>query len=187
MDQAPASLWRAFGHDPRDPATEPLRASDQDRDVARDALAAAFADGRLDRTEYDDRVAALEGTRTYGELVSLLDDLVPTAPGALVATPEHVPFEAEQRYEAQLRRALATMLVPSLICLVVWFVGGLGPDGWDPTYPWPLFVVAGTAVRPLLLRLHRADVILAEQRRLERKQQRRLSGRRPPPSAAAPS
>jgi len=186
MEPAPASPWRAFGHDPRDPATEALRASDQDREVARDALVAAFADGRLNRTEYDDRAAALEDTRTLGELVPLLDDLVPTAPGTLVVPPEHLRAEAEQRYEARLRRALATMLVPSLICLVVWFVGGLGPDGWDPVFPWPLFVVAGTAVRPLLLRLHRADVVVAEQRRLERKQ-RKISERPPPPSAAAPS
>jgi hypothetical protein len=189
MDPAPGELWREFGHDPRDPATAGLRASDQDREVARGALTEAYADGRLDRSEYDDRAAALEGTRTLSGLVPLLDDLVPAAPATLPAAPERLRAEAEQRYEAQLRRALATMLVPSLVCLVLWFVGGLGPDGWDPVFPWPLFVVAGTGIRPLLLRLHRADLVAAEQRRLVRKQrkQRKLSERRLPPSGAAPS
>jgi len=186
MDASRSSVWHAFGHDPRDPATAALRASDQDRDVARGALTEAYADGRLDRTEYDDRAAAVEGTRTLGGLVPLLDDLVPAGSATVGAPPERLRAEAEQRYEAQLRRALATMLVPSLICVVLWIVGGLGSDGWDPALPWPLFVVAGTAIRPLLLRLHRADIVAAEERRLERKQ-RKVSGRLPPPSAAAPS
>jgi hypothetical protein len=186
MDPAPGALWGAFGHDPRDPATAGLRGSDQDREVARGALTEAYADGRLDRSEYDDRAAALEETRTLGGLVPLLDDLVPAAPTTLPVPREQLRAEAEQRYEAQLRRALAAMLVPSLVCLVIWFVGGLGPNGWDPVLPWPLFVVVGTGIRPLLLRLHRADVVAAEQRSLERKQ-RKISGRRLPPSAAAPS
>lgn len=186
MEPVPGGIWRSFGHDPRDPATAGLRASDQDREVARGALTEAYADGRLDRAEYDDRANALEGTRTLGGLVPLLDDLVPTAPARHPVPPERLRAEAEQHYEARLRRALATMLVPSLVCLVIWFAGGLGPDGWDPVFPWPLFVVAGTGIRPLLLRLHRADVVAAEQHRLERKQ-RKVSERRLPPSGAAPS
>ena len=47
--------WASFQHDPRDPAVAPLRASDADRDVVHGVLTDAFADGRLDRDEYDER------------------------------------------------------------------------------------------------------------------------------------
>ena len=40
-------------------------------------LADAFADGRLTREEYDDRLNTLYGSRTLGEVPSLVTDLVP--------------------------------------------------------------------------------------------------------------
>jgi len=51
--------WERFSHDPRAVTNAPLRASDLDRNVALDALSAAYADGRLDREEYDERAAAV--------------------------------------------------------------------------------------------------------------------------------
>lgn len=47
-------VWGSFAHDPREPAVAPLRASDADREVIHGVLAEAFADGRLDRSEYDE-------------------------------------------------------------------------------------------------------------------------------------
>jgi hypothetical protein len=117
----------------------------------------------------------LARTRTLGELVPLLDDLVPTAPAPVVARPpDELRLRAEQHYEVLRGRALAAMLIPSLICAVVWVVGGLGPDGWDPVFPWPLFVLLGTGIAPLRLALRRTEVVAAEQARLERKERRRL-------------
>ncbi len=49
------NVWASFQHDPRDPAAAPLRASDADRNVVHGLLTEAFADGRLDREEYDER------------------------------------------------------------------------------------------------------------------------------------
>ena len=79
-ERAARDLWASFQHDPRDPAVAPLRASDADRDVVHGVLAEAFADGRLDREEYDERSAAVLAARTLGELPPLVSDLVPDRP-----------------------------------------------------------------------------------------------------------
>ena len=71
-------LWREFAHDPRSPEFAPMRASDADRDIVLRTLGEAYAEGRIDRAEYDERADAVHGAKTLGELPGLLDDLVPT-------------------------------------------------------------------------------------------------------------
>jgi uncharacterized membrane protein len=65
-----------------------LRASDSDRDRAVDVLKSAFAEGRLTKDEYDDRLNGIYASRTYGELGVLTSDL-PVGP--LGAMPQRVP------------------------------------------------------------------------------------------------
>ena len=69
-----------------------LRASDTDRERAVDVLKSAFAEGRLTKDEYDDRMARIFASRTYGELGALTCDL-PTGPlgTVLPAPPMHYP------------------------------------------------------------------------------------------------
>jgi hypothetical protein len=167
-------LWSRFGHDPRSDSSRALRASDADREVAREALAEAYADGRLDRAELDDRLDALTTCRRLAGLVPLLDDLVPATEAPAVAPSETLRAEAVLAYEAQRRRALLAMLVPSLVCTVIWFVSGFGPDGWHLVYPWPLLVVLGTGLAPLRTMIQRQDIIVSELRRLEKKQRKAL-------------
>jgi hypothetical protein len=50
-------------------------AANADRDRAIDVLKAAFTEGRLTKAEYDDRVARVYASRTYGELGPLIADL----------------------------------------------------------------------------------------------------------------
>jgi uncharacterized membrane protein len=50
-------------------------AADADRERAVDVLKAGFAEGRLTKGEYDDRVSRVYAARTYGELGSLVADL----------------------------------------------------------------------------------------------------------------
>ncbi len=59
----PAPLWGEFSHDPRRADHAGLRASDRDRDVAHRAVADAYADGRLDREELDERTAQRRDAR----------------------------------------------------------------------------------------------------------------------------
>jgi uncharacterized membrane protein len=61
-----------------------LRASDTDRDRAVDVLKSAFAEGRVTKDEYDDRMARIFSARTYGELTMLTSDL-PVGPLGAVA------------------------------------------------------------------------------------------------------
>lgn len=52
-----------------------MRASDADRERAADVLKAGFAEGRLNKQEYDQRLARVYASSTYGELHTLLADL----------------------------------------------------------------------------------------------------------------
>src|ERR1017187_5723850 len=65
-----------------------VRASDRERDAATHQLQAAFAEGRLDDAEFDERMRAALTARTRGQLEQLLTDLpdfLPSAPGRSVA------------------------------------------------------------------------------------------------------
>ncbi|WEO97165.1 DUF1707 domain-containing protein [Streptomyces sp. FXJ1.172] len=76
--------------DHRAPAPVPdLRASDADRERVAEALRDALAEGRLDMTEFEERLEAAYKARTYGELAPLTRDL-PTA--AAPAPPAPVSF-----------------------------------------------------------------------------------------------
>ena len=64
------------------PAVVPeIRASDRERDSATHRLQEAFAEGRLDDAEFDDRMRAALTARTRGQLDQLLTDLPSSAPG----------------------------------------------------------------------------------------------------------
>lgn len=69
------------------------RARDSDRERAVQVVAAAFADGQLDRTEHDVRVSRLQQARTFADLDAELADLqrpgqtLWRAPAAAAATP----------------------------------------------------------------------------------------------------
>ena len=61
-----------------DTATAPaIRASDRERDAATQRLQEAFAEGRLDDSEFDQRMRTALSARTRPELDRLLADLPP--------------------------------------------------------------------------------------------------------------
>jgi hypothetical protein len=74
-----ASVWGEFEHDPRDPRYATMRASDRDRGVVQDILASAYAEGRLDRDEFDERSGAVSAAKTYAELLPHIADLTADA------------------------------------------------------------------------------------------------------------
>ena len=65
----------AQGHGWADGDFGRLRASNTDRERAVDVLKAAFAEGRLTKDEYDDRIANVFASRTYADLAALTSDL----------------------------------------------------------------------------------------------------------------
>ncbi|MFK4064904.1 DUF1707 domain-containing protein [Streptomyces sp. NPDC029674] len=60
---------------PESPALPDLRASDADRERVAEQLRDAMAEGRLDMTEFEERLDATYKARTYGELEPLTRDL----------------------------------------------------------------------------------------------------------------
>ncbi len=125
-----AEVWASFSHDPRLGANAALRATDGDRDVVHQVLTDAYADGRLDREEFDTRTAQTAAARTLGELPPLLADLVAPAPlpsgGVLPVSAAVLRQRAVAKYRADRRDAFLGFLAPSFICLVIWLAFGAG-------------------------------------------------------------
>ena len=179
MSDARPVAWDRFSHDPRAQTNAPLRASDLDRNVALDALSAAYADGRLDREEYDERSSAVQSTKTLGELLRYLRDLAPDsgAAGLVAATPAMIQQRAEQSYLRIRQRAVSRFLIPSMICWVVWALMFPSTNGSGPIVPWPVFVMLFTGVRLLNVIINRDEIRAEQQRRMEKQERRRIERR----------
>ncbi len=177
-------LWSEFAHDPRSPHNAPMRASDLDREVIMRALTEAYAEGRLDRAEYDERVEVVHAAKTLGELPAVVVDLVPQAGlvpiGLTALSPRDVEKQAVERWERSRREALMTFLIPTLICWVVWLVT-TGPTG----FVWPVFPTIGTAIPLVATMVQKKDMIESNKRRIvrrhERDYRRQLRRQQPPP------
>jgi hypothetical protein len=72
---------------------------------------------------------------------------------------------AERRYASDRRGAFLGMLVPSLVCIVLWMVLGLG-------FFWPAFVIVGTGINLVQTLARRDDLIEGHVRRLEKRERR---------------
>ena len=179
MTPTDPAVWARFTQDPRTPSAAGLRAADRDRDVVLQVLSEGYADGRLDRQEYDERAETASRTKTLGELPPLIADLVPdtpTGPGRELATasPRDLDQRAVAAYQARRRNALSGMLVPTVITFVIWFAINFGPNGWQFSFPWPVFVLLGTGINLIRVLVHKQDLILEEREKLEKKRRRAL-------------
>ena len=159
--------WAEFSQDPRRPDSGPLRASDRDRDVALAVLGEGYADGRLTKEEYDDRSHRTVASRTLGELVPLIADLVAVSPPSPPPPADDLAARAVRHWQSELRRAVVTFLVPVLTCWAVYVLSGAWRHGGTP---WPAWVMLGTGINLLRVGLQRDRMIADERRRLERRQ-----------------
>jgi hypothetical protein len=167
--------WREFAHDPRDPAHARLRAADADRDVVRRVLGDAYAEGRLDREEFDERADVVTGSRTLGELPALIEDLVPVTTAS--STTQSVHERAVVRYERARRDALWRAFAVSTLCWVIWAVTSFDGGDFDASFPWPVFVMLATGFHAGRIVYARRDIIASETRRLEKKDRKELEHR----------
>ena len=158
------AFWESFRLDPRQAGHAPMRASDADREIVRVMLAEAYADGRLTREEYDDRLNTLYGSRTLGDLPALVTDLVP--PDGLPAAPAtFLPADLRTRgarkWRKDVEESLAAFLVPSIICTVIWITAASGGFFWPA---FPMLFLGINLVRTLV---NRESVIEREVLRLQ--------------------
>jgi hypothetical protein len=168
-----SSVWQEFSADPRDRAHASLRASDADRELVRRVLADAYAEGRLERDELDERADAAGVARVLGDLPPLIDDLVPAAAASTSTRAlEGIPERAVARWERQRREAIWRFVSVSVICWVIWGVIAL-TNG--PHFPWPVFVMLGTGINAARVSFNRDDIVSHEVRRLEKKERKALA------------
>lgn len=175
---ASTPVWDEFEFDPRNPQHATLRASDADRDVVHRVLGEAYADGRINREEFDQRSESVLGARTLAELPVLLSDLVPVSGlparrSGPAADPVALQARAVAAYRADVREAAWGFVSASIICWVIWGVTSAGG------FPWPVFVMLGTGLHLLRLLVMRGDQVEDQRKRLERKaleEQRRSLG-----------
>lgn len=172
------SLWSSFPHDPRDPANAALRAADRDRELVHQVLAEAYADGRLDREEHEERSTSVVAARTLGELPALVADLVPAVPARrdagtelALASSAQLRARAGEAWRKDRSEALGAFVVPTLICVVVWFATGAD------YHFWPMWVALGTGINLLQTLVRHRAIVDEHVRRLEKKQARELRKR----------
>jgi hypothetical protein len=131
-----------------------LRASDRDRQAAAERLRAAHDEGRLDFSEYDNRLAQAYSSVTYADLDRLFADLPARAPlvvrpaKARVAVPRRQPDRMAVGF-ASLPLALKILwtlwATTMAINLTVWTLVGVGNG--EMTYFWPVWLlVPGVAL-----------------------------------------
>lgn len=113
-----------------------MRVADTDREQVAGRLQAAYAEGRLDLAEYDERVRQAWASRTYGELDRLTADL-PRGQGRQPAVASRTA-PAEERTRGAGRAPVAAWLSVSLINLVIWAMVSLSTLSW--VYPWWIWV-----------------------------------------------
>jgi uncharacterized membrane protein len=99
-----------------------MRTSTADRERAIDVLKAGFAEGRLDKDEYDARVSAAYAARTYADLAVVTGDL----PGGQIMAPVPVPVAVPHWRPVTPAARTNPLAIASLVCgLAQPFTGGL--------------------------------------------------------------
>jgi hypothetical protein len=109
-------------------ASPAIRASDRERDAATVRLQEAFAEGRLDDTEFDTRMRSALSARTRADLDRLLADLPQASPEAsrpAVAgtSPARAPGRLSVAFKSSVRRS-GRWRVPDRYTAVVYKGGG---------------------------------------------------------------
>jgi hypothetical protein len=173
-DRVDKEFWSSFSRDPRDAQYQSMRASDLDRGIVQQALTEAYADGRLDREEFDQRTEQATGSRTLGELVPLVGDLVSattpasTGSGLAAATPADLHQRAVEKYASDRREAVFGFLFATIVCTIIWLLTTA------PDVPWPIFVALGTGFNVAKTVSRKKDIIANHERRLDKKRAKEL-------------
>jgi len=118
---------------------EQMRAADADRHQVADRLRAALEEGRLDLTEYDERVQGAYAAKTYGDLDRLLSDLPNAAPVVPSPPPAALAIEPSGLARAWLRHVWAPWLKTAVWLSVFWLIAFVFAG--DAIYYWPVWVL----------------------------------------------
>lgn len=154
-----------------------LRAADVDREFVAERLRKALDEGRLDLSEYDDRLREAYAARTYGDLKALLADLPETVPparsqvvpaGTTAPVPVGGPVEAPRGHTRRwIAAQWSSWLTVAVILTAIWALSD-GPhhDYWPK---WPLGIWGAILLASTIGGLARGE----PRRQLEREAHRR--------------
>ena len=124
-DGGPDDTVAAGGWPAESGTSAAIRASDQERDAVVQRVQQAFAEGRLDDTEFDERMRAALTARTHADLEALLTDLpAASAPAQAPAAAGRGPGRFAIALKGSVRRA-GRWRVPDKYTTVVY-----KGDGW---------------------------------------------------------
>src|SRR3954464_8424784 len=108
---------------------EDMRAGDSDRKAVADQLKGALDEGRLDLSEYDERIQRTYAAKTYADLDGLLDDLpgtVPVQPSQVPPAAPAPPVGTTAGRPPSPGRQMAQWVGPYagviLVCTVIWLI-----------------------------------------------------------------
>jgi len=125
-----------------DMSREQMRAADADRHQVADRLRTALEEGRLDLTEYDERLQGAYAAKTYGDLDRLLTDLpnaAPVVPSPPPAPPTAIPTQQNGRTVAWLRHVWAPWIKTGAWLTVIWLMAFVFAG--DSVLYWPAWVL----------------------------------------------
>jgi uncharacterized protein DUF1707 len=136
---------------------EDMRAGDGDRRAVAEQLKTALDEGRLDLSEYDERLQRTYSAKTFADLDGLLSDLPGTRPvehsqiqPAAAAAPGGAPAQAERSLGRQILHWTGPYGSVVLVCVVIWAI--TSASAGHLTYFWPIwtlipliFLVSGQA------------------------------------------
>jgi len=119
-----------------------LRAGDEDRDRTIALIREAYAEGRLDGDEFQERMGQAQQARTFGELDLLVRDL-PTRSMTPVPAPalESTSASADvAKHRQNLRSGWAAWAGVAIMTNVIWAATWISGGGDAPSY-WPIWVM----------------------------------------------
>jgi hypothetical protein len=119
-----------------------LRVGDADRDDVIIVLREAFAEGRLDQAEFEDRLGRAQIAKTYADLTALTVDLPPSNEAVPERSTVGVHTGAVERAEKErrdMKAAWASWLSVGVLVNIIWFATWMG-SGPAPYY-WPIWVI----------------------------------------------
>lgn len=124
---------------------EEMRAGDADRKAVADQLKTALDEGRLDLTEYDERLQRTYAAKTFADLNGLLDDLPGTVPldrsQVQPATAPSAPTSApagQPPHTNWLPRYLGPYGGVFVVCVLIWLITSVSAG--HLTYFWPVWM-----------------------------------------------
>jgi hypothetical protein len=122
---------------------EDMRAGDSDRKAVAEQLKSALDEGRLDLSEYDERIQRTYAAKTYADLDGLLTDLPGTVPVQHAqiqpATPGGVPTPQKAAQGRQIAQWVGPYAGVIVVCTLIWLVTSLSAG--HLTYFWPVWML----------------------------------------------